>query len=140
MEVGRRGFIGGLLALIAAPAIVRPESLMMLAPTEKLILPSSNSLLTIDMITREAASLFRDSNAFLRAIDRQYEDKFAADGAKIGSVLRIRLPLDYTVTDGPLVPNMMATIPKISAPEAAAIGAAAVLAKNPTISRRFWDA
>lgn len=61
----------------------------------------SNSLLTIDMITRQAVELFKNSNAFLMNVDRQYDDQFANTGAKIGSTLRIRLPNDYTVTDGP---------------------------------------
>ena len=59
-----------------------------------------NSLLTINMITREAIRLFRNSNAFIQAIDHQYDDSFAIDGAKIGDSLRIRLPNDYTVRTG----------------------------------------
>lgn len=61
----------------------------------------SNSLLTIDMITREAIMLFRNSNAFIQNLDRQYDDQFANDGAKIGFNLRIRLPNDYVVRTGP---------------------------------------
>lgn len=34
-------------------------------------------------------------------MDTQYDPAFAVDGAKIGSTLRIRLPNDYIVTDGP---------------------------------------
>lgn len=60
----------------------------------------SNSLLTIDMITRKAVQLFRNSNAFLKRIDRQYDASFARTGAKIGTTLRIRLPNDYTVRTG----------------------------------------
>lgn len=60
----------------------------------------ANSLLTISMITREAVRLFKNSNAFLQNIDRQYDDQFAKDGAKIGSTLKIRLPNDYTVRTG----------------------------------------
>lgn len=60
-----------------------------------------NSLLTIDMITREAVSLFKNSNAFIQNIDTQYDPAFAIDGAKIGSSLRIRLPNDYIVNEGP---------------------------------------
>lgn len=60
-----------------------------------------NSLLTIDMITREAVRLFKNSNLFVQNIDTQYDSQFAVDGAKIGSTLRIRLPNDYVVTDGP---------------------------------------
>jgi hypothetical protein len=61
----------------------------------------ANSLLTISMITREAVRLFRNSNAFIMNINRQYDDAFAKTGAKIGTTLRIRLPNDYTVTSGP---------------------------------------
>lgn len=60
----------------------------------------ANSLLTLDVITREALRLFINSNAFLRNVNRQYDDQFAREGAKIGSQLRIRLPNDYTVRNG----------------------------------------
>jgi hypothetical protein len=62
---------------------------------------AGNTLLTIDMITREAVRLFKNSNLFIKNIDTQYDGAFAIDGAKIGSNLRIRLPNDYVVTDGP---------------------------------------
>lgn len=38
MQTGRRGFLGAMLALAAAPAIVRADSLMRIVPTEQLIL------------------------------------------------------------------------------------------------------
>jgi len=60
----------------------------------------SNSLLTISQITREALRLFKNSNAFLQNIDRQYDSEFGKAGAKIGSQLRIRLPNDFTVRTG----------------------------------------
>lgn len=60
----------------------------------------ANSLLTISMITREALRLFVNSNAFLKNVDRQYDDQFAKVGAKIGSTLKIRLPNDYIVRTG----------------------------------------
>lgn len=60
-----------------------------------------NVLLTIDMITREAVRLFKNSNLFIMNMDTQYDGSFAVDGAKIGQILRIRLPNDYVVTDGP---------------------------------------
>lgn len=60
----------------------------------------ANSLLTINMITREALRLWKNSNAFLQNIDRQYDDQFAKSGAKIGTSLRIRLPNDFTVRTG----------------------------------------
>lgn len=61
----------------------------------------ANQLLTINMITREAIRLFTNSNLFIQNVDRQYDDQYAIEGAKIGSALRIRLPNDYVVTDGP---------------------------------------
>ena len=61
----------------------------------------ANQLLTIDMITREAVRLFKNSNLFIQNIDTQYDSAFAIDGAKIGSTLRIRLPNDYVVNEGP---------------------------------------
>lgn len=62
---------------------------------------AGNTLLTIDMITREAVRLFKNSNLFIMNMDTQYDGSFAIDGAKIGDTLRIRLPNDYVVTDGP---------------------------------------
>ena len=44
----------------------------------------ANSILTVDMITREAIELFRNSNAFLMNINRQFDDEFARAGMKIG--------------------------------------------------------
>lgn len=61
----------------------------------------ANQLLTINMITREAVRLWKNSNAFIQNVDMQYDDSFAVAGAKIGSTLRIRLPNDFTVTNGP---------------------------------------
>jgi len=60
----------------------------------------ANSLLTINDITREAVRLFMNTNDFLQVIDKQYDDRFAQEGAKIGTTLRIRLPNDYTVRTG----------------------------------------
>ena len=64
---------------------------------------ASNSLLTINMITNEAVRLFTQTNAFLRSVNRQYDDQFARTGAKIGNTLRIRLPNDYVVNTGPAI-------------------------------------
>jgi hypothetical protein len=61
----------------------------------------ANSYLTVDMITREAVRLFKNSNLFIMNMDTQYDKQFAIDGAKIGDTLRIRLPSDFIVTDGP---------------------------------------
>jgi len=63
----------------------------------------ANSLLTINMITNEAVRLFTQTNAFLRTVNKQYDDQFARDGAKIGNTLRVRLPNDYVVNSGPAI-------------------------------------
>jgi len=53
------------------------------------------------MITRYSIKLFINTNFFIQNINRQYDERFGQEGAKIGAQLRIRLPNDYTVTDGP---------------------------------------
>jgi hypothetical protein len=61
----------------------------------------ANTLLTLGMITKETLRLFRNENAFLQTINTQYDDQFAKSGAKIGSTLKIRIPVDYVVRHGP---------------------------------------
>jgi len=61
----------------------------------------ANNLLTIGQITKTALAIFRNSNAFVMNVDRQYDDQFARTGGKIGSTLRIRLPNDYVLRTGP---------------------------------------
>ena len=61
---------------------------------------AGNSLLTIDMITRKSLEILENNLVLSRNINRQYDDSFAVEGAKIGSTLRIRLPDRALVTDG----------------------------------------
>jgi hypothetical protein len=60
----------------------------------------ANSLLTIDMITRKSLEIYENNLVLTRNVNRQYDDSFAVEGAKIGSTLRIRLPDRALVTDG----------------------------------------
>lgn len=60
----------------------------------------NSSLITINMVTRMAVRIFKNTNQFLKSINTQYDKSFAIDGAKIGDTLRIRLPNDYTVRSG----------------------------------------
>ena len=60
----------------------------------------ANSLLTIDMITRKSLEILENNLVITRNVNRQYDDSFAVEGAKIGSTLRIRLPDRALVTDG----------------------------------------
>lgn len=52
----------------------------------------SNSLLTIDMITRKALVILANKLVVTGNVNRQYDDQYAKSGAKIGDTLRIRLP------------------------------------------------
>lgn len=61
----------------------------------------ANGLLTINMITRAAVRIWKNTNFFIQNINTQYDDQYARDGAKIGTNLRIRLPNEYTVRHGP---------------------------------------
>lgn len=74
----RRGFITGMAALVAAPAIVRIESLM---PMRSLVpaipLARGNTLLSLNQITREAVRLWKNSNAFIHQLDDEYDAAFA---------------------------------------------------------------
>jgi hypothetical protein len=89
----RRGFLLGLGSLLAAPAVVRVSSLMPIRG-EPLWVPT-NSLLTINMITREAVKLWNNSNKFIQVIDRQYSELESGTGYRVGDTLRIALPRDY---------------------------------------------
>ncbi len=60
----------------------------------------ANSILTIDMITRKALEILENNLVITRNVNRQYDNSFAQEGAKIGTTLRIRLPDRALVTDG----------------------------------------
>lgn len=60
----------------------------------------SNSLLNISMITRESLMELKNQLSFAASVNRQYDDQYAKDGAKIGSVINIRKPVRFSVTTG----------------------------------------
>jgi hypothetical protein len=60
----------------------------------------SNTLLTIDMITKECLRLAHEKATFIGTINRQFDDSFGEDGAKIGDTLRIRKPSQYVRRTG----------------------------------------
>lgn len=64
------------------------------------VLQADNTLLTISMITKEALRILENNLAFTKRVNRQYDDKFAVEGAKIGSVVNARKPVRYVVTTG----------------------------------------
>lgn len=61
----------------------------------------SNTILNLDIITLKALDLFKNTNSFIKHINQQYDDSFSMGGAKGGTQIRIRLPNDYTVSNGP---------------------------------------
>lgn len=188
MIASRRSFITGLVALVAAPAIVRAGSLMPvnsgLVPGLSLFdLPQYNGVsmrYIVDYVplVPEARMdvLYGQTRAFVggeqwsseecRALmERQavYNEAFAAGGAKIGDVIRIRLPNDFVVSDGPgltgleivqgvayryvkarrtlepipQIPDSLALAAAAVALAAAAVAIAPVVLAKP-VTRRFW--
>jgi hypothetical protein len=64
----------------------------------------ANSIITPTLVVRRAIELFRNSNAFLQMVDRQWQDEFGGPsvaGQKPGSTIQIRLPNDYVLRSGP---------------------------------------
>lgn len=64
-------------------------------------MPATNTLLTISMITAKALAILHQKCNFIGSINREYDDSFANAGAKIGTTLRIRLPVQYTTSTTP---------------------------------------
>jgi len=60
----------------------------------------SNSVLTDSIIVKESLMELKNQLGFTKHVSRQYDDRFAASGAKIGDTINIRKPSRYAVTDG----------------------------------------
>ena len=61
----------------------------------------ANTNKVIDMITREALKVAHETPSFLKTVNMQYDDQFAATNTgKQGSTLRIRNPVKFTSTSG----------------------------------------
>ena len=60
----------------------------------------SNTLLTDSVITREALMLLENNLKVALRLNRQYDDRFAVSGAKIGNSLDIRKPARYVGGEG----------------------------------------
>jgi hypothetical protein len=85
--MNRRGFLGSILALGAAPAIVRADSLMRIVPLETTVLMdfSSNQLaLSIDEFTRR----------YIEPAKRRLQEEIEAEF--MGGPIIIRMPNAYT--------------------------------------------
>lgn len=60
----------------------------------------SNSLLTDSIIVKECLMELKNQLGFTKSVNREYDDRFAKSGAKIGDTINIRKPARYAVTDG----------------------------------------
>lgn len=85
--LNRRSFFRGLGAVLAAPAVARVTQLIPALDRARL------NYLSLAQITRESIRLFVNTNAFIANIGEQYQAQFEGE-AKVGSQLRIRLPVD----------------------------------------------
>lgn len=58
----------------------------------------ANSLLTPTMVTKETLRILENMLTFSKYVNREYDDRFAVSGAKIGATLTIRKPNRFTTT------------------------------------------
>lgn len=77
---------------------------------------AGNTLLTIDMVTLEALRVLHGNLAFVKNVNRGYDDAFAKEGAKIGDTLRIRKPPKYLVRTGRVMSAQNSTETYVSLP------------------------
>lgn len=96
MNMNRRGFLGSILALGAAPAIVRADSLMRIVPMDAAILLPGAVTLTGDRlvslveITREALRLCHEKAEYLSRLERQYDGSLSK--FRQGGTIRVSRP------------------------------------------------
>ena len=60
-----------------------------------------NTILTATAVTREALRVLHQKLNFVGTITRDYDERFAQTGARIGDTLKVRLPNQYVVRTGP---------------------------------------
>lgn len=60
----------------------------------------ANTYKFIDMVAREALSELHEQCELLATVDRQYDDSFGKNGAKIGDTLRVRKPNEFNISTG----------------------------------------
>ena len=59
-----------------------------------------NAIVTSSMIANETMRIVHNASAFLGNINVQYDDQFAKSGAKAGSTVNARRPVQYTIRSG----------------------------------------
>ena len=61
----------------------------------------SNTMLTISDITNESLMILENELVVADKVNREYDDRFAVDGAKIGYTINVRRPARFVGTAGP---------------------------------------
>ena len=61
---------------------------------------ASNKFLTLADITYKSADVLANSFGFTKTVNRNYDDRFAKTGAKIGTTTAMRLPAKFNFTSG----------------------------------------
>jgi hypothetical protein len=61
----------------------------------------ANTLLTISDITNEGLMILENETVLADKVNREYDDRFGIDGAKIGYTVNLRRPARFTVSGGP---------------------------------------
>lgn len=133
MTIERRSILKGLVALIAAPAIIKVGSIM---PINSGLVPG-NSYLAICDITREAVRLFHNSNEFIKELDEQYKDDRAYyEGMQWSQAEMNAMSLRYNRER-----RSIDRVPQIVGPLALAavvVAVAPAILEKP-VTRRFWS-
>ena len=78
----------------------------------------ANTILTPTMITREAQRILHQNLNIVGNMNRQYDDRFANKGAKIGTSLDLRVPPKYTVRTGSTFTSQNVVERKVNLPVA----------------------
>ena len=60
----------------------------------------ANTYLTIGMVTKESLRVLVNNLAAAKRVNREYDDKFGVEGAKIGTILNVRRPPRYLTALG----------------------------------------
>lgn len=62
---------------------------------------ATDTLLTVSTITQEAAMVLENELTFAHGVSREYDDRFAVTGAKVGDTVNVRKPARFIGTSGP---------------------------------------
>ena len=81
-----------------------------------------NTILTSQIITREAQRILHQKLNMVGNMNRQYDDRFAKRGAKIGTSLDLRLPAKFTVRTGSTYSGQNVVERKVNLPVATVKG------------------